>query len=89
MVCASLGCKTRVGVYHCSCPMWVSGLLSVLHPCLILISVSYELHVLPISVTVVILVFSLLVPDCWCVCVYMSLFLALHSASVALCVVVR
>ena len=25
-VCASLGCKARVGVYRCSCPMWVSGL---------------------------------------------------------------
>ena len=25
-VCASLGCKVRVGVYRCSCPVWVSGL---------------------------------------------------------------
>jgi len=25
---ASLGCKACLGVYHCSCPMWVSGLLS-------------------------------------------------------------
>jgi len=30
-VCARLGCKARVGVYLCSCPVWVSGLLSVLH----------------------------------------------------------
>jgi len=24
-VCTSLGCKARVGVYRCSCPVWVSG----------------------------------------------------------------
>jgi len=36
-----LECKARVGVYRCSCPMWVSGLLSVLHRCLTLMSVSY------------------------------------------------
>ena len=42
-VCASLGCKARVGVYRCSCPMWVSGFLSVLHRCLTLMSVRYGL----------------------------------------------
>jgi len=31
----------------------------------------------------VILVFSLIAPDCWCVRVYMSSFLGLRSASVA------
>jgi len=47
-VCASLGCKARIGVYCCSCPMWVFALLSVLHQCLTLMSVSYGLHVLPV-----------------------------------------
>ena len=40
-VCASLGCEARVGVYRCICPVWVSGLLSVLHRCVSLMSVSY------------------------------------------------
>ena len=40
-VCASLRCKARVSVYLCSCPMWFSGLLSVLPRCLTLMSVSY------------------------------------------------
>ena len=39
--CASLGCKARIGVYRCSCPMWVCGSLSVLPRCLTLMSVSY------------------------------------------------
>ena len=47
-VCATLGCKAHVGVYRCSCPMWVSGLLSVLPLCLTLMSISYGLRVLPI-----------------------------------------
>jgi len=38
---ASLGCKACLGVYHCSCPMWVSGLLSIIYRCLTLMSVSY------------------------------------------------
>ena len=47
-VCASLGFKARVCVYRCICPVWVSGLFSVLHLCLSLMSVSYGLPVLPI-----------------------------------------
>jgi hypothetical protein len=39
-VCVSLGCKARVGVYRCSCPVWVSCLLSVLSRCLTLMSIS-------------------------------------------------
>jgi len=40
-ICASLGCKDRVSVYRCNCPLWVSDLLSVLPQCLMLMSVSY------------------------------------------------
>jgi len=40
-VCAGFGCKVRVSVYRCCCPVWVSGLLSVLHRCISLMSVSY------------------------------------------------
>jgi len=47
-VCASLGCKAYVGVYRCSCPMCIAGLLPVLHWCLSLMSVSDGLSVLPV-----------------------------------------
>ena len=75
-----------VSIFRCSCPIRDSSLLPIHHRCLS--SISVRLWVVcpfyPISL-MVILVFSLIAPDCLCVRVYMSSFLGLRSAFVALC----
>ena len=88
-VCADLGCKARVGsisYIRSSCSVWVSSLLSVLHWCLSLESVSYGLCMLPILSSCGNPCAQSVFPI---VCACMSSILGLRSASLALCVVVR
>jgi len=78
----SCRCLFSVAAVLCGIPAYCLSIINVLSLMSVSLWVVYAFY--PIFL-MVILVFSLIAPDCWCVHVYMSSFTGLRSASVTLC----